>query len=104
MGLLRRRREAAADADYQTTAVEPGRLAMPRSRGFASGLLLVLLGLWGGLVPFIGPYFHLTIGPDRAWAYTSGRLWLSIIPAAASVLGGLMLMYSANRATGTFGG
>ena len=32
-----------------------GRFDIPRSRGAASGFLLILLGLWGALVPFIGP-------------------------------------------------
>ena len=30
-------------------------LQVPRSRGAVSGLLLVLLGLWGALIPRIGP-------------------------------------------------
>jgi hypothetical protein len=28
-----------------------------RSRGAVSGVALILLGLWGGLAPFVGPYF-----------------------------------------------
>ena len=31
-----------------------GRMRMPRSRGAASGFLLVLLGIWGALIPFVG--------------------------------------------------
>ena len=34
-----------------------GMLRMRRSRGVVSGFVLMLLGLWGGLIPFIGPYF-----------------------------------------------
>ena len=52
-----------------------GMLRVPRSRGALSGVLLVLLGAWGALVAFVGPYFHYAFTPDRAWAYTSGRLW-----------------------------
>ena len=33
-----------------------GMLQMRRSRGAFSGFLLILLGLWGALIPFIGPY------------------------------------------------
>lgn len=58
----------------------------------AAGLVIVVLGLWGGLVPFIGPYFHYSLGPTKAWTYTSGRLWLDIVPAAVAVIGGLMLI------------
>ena len=32
-----------------------GSLHMPRSRGAVSGLLLLTLGAWGALIPFIGP-------------------------------------------------
>ena len=35
-----------------------GMLQMRRSRGAFSGFLLILLGLWGALIPFVGPYFH----------------------------------------------
>ena len=42
-----------------------------------SGVLLILLGAWGAVVAFVGPYFHYAYTPDKAWAYNSGRLWLS---------------------------
>lgn len=77
---------------------------IPRSRGMASGLLLVLLGIWGGLIAFVGPYFHFAYTPDRAWAYTSGRLWLQILPAAGAVLGGLIMLVTASRPAAQFGG
>jgi len=80
------------------------RLHMPRSRGATSGMLLVLLGIWGGLVPFVGPYFGYAFTPDLAWHFTWGRLCLEILPAAATLLGGLMLLGSANRITGHLGG
>jgi hypothetical protein len=78
-------------------------LRVPRSRGALSGLLLVLLGLWGGLMPLIGPYFHFGFAPDKAWDVTSGRLWLQIVPGAAVFLGGLITLTSANRAFAAFG-
>jgi hypothetical protein len=62
-----------------------GMLQMRRSRGAASGFLLVLLGLWGALIPFIGPYFHYSYSPDTAWTYTTARLWLEVLPGAAVV-------------------
>jgi hypothetical protein len=80
------------------------RLHMPRSRGATSGMLLVLLSIWGGLVSFVGPYFGYAFTPDLAWQFTWGRLWLEILPAAATFLGGLMLLGSANRITGLVGG
>ncbi len=79
------------------------RLHMPRSRGATSGILLVLLGIWGGLVPFVGPYFGYAFTPDLSWHFTWGRFWLEILPAAATFLGGLWLLGSANRVTGHLG-
>ncbi|CRZ14746.1 hypothetical protein [Mycolicibacterium neworleansense] len=80
-----------------------GRLRMRRSRGAASGLLLVLLGIWGALIPFIGPYFDFAFTPDQAWVWTSARGWLEVLPGAVTALGGLLLMGSGNRATAHFG-
>jgi hypothetical protein len=60
-------------------------------RGRLIGILLMLLGLWGALIPFVGPYFGFAFTPDKAWAYTSGRLWLSVVPGAAAFIGGLLI-------------
>jgi len=80
-----------------------GMLRVPRTRGVASGLLLVLFGAWGALIPFIGPYFHFAYTPDTAWTYTVGRLWLEIIPGVATIIGGLILLVSAFRPTAIVG-
>ena len=66
----------------------------PAARGRASGALLVLLGAWGALIPFVGPYFGYAYTPDKTWAYTSGRLVLSVLPGAVVFLGGLMVLAS----------
>ena len=79
------------------------RLHMPRSKGAASGLLIVLLGLWGGLIPFVGPSFDYGFTPDATWQWTDGRLFLEVLPAAATVLGGLAMMGSASRISGSAG-
>jgi hypothetical protein len=80
-----------------------GMLRVPRSRGVLSGFLLLLLGVWGGLIAFVGPYFHYAYTPDHAWAYTTGRLWLEILPGIATALGGVIVLVSANRAVAAFG-
>lgn len=76
---------------------------IPRTRGGLSGLLLILLGAWGALVPFVGPYFHYAYTPDRTWVYTSGRLWLDIAPGAAAVVGGLIVLGTRSRVAGVLG-
>jgi hypothetical protein len=80
-----------------------GMLQMRRSRGAASGFLLVLLGLWGALIPFIGPYFHYAYTPEVAWTYTTARLWLEILPGAAVFLGGILLIIATGRHVALFG-
>jgi hypothetical protein len=60
-------------------------------RGRLIGILLMLLGLWGALIPFVGPYFGFAFTPDRVWVLTDGRLWLSVVPGAAVFLGGLLV-------------
>jgi hypothetical protein len=78
-------------------------LQMRRSRGAFSGFLLILLGLWGALIPFVGPYFHYAYTPDKAWTYNTGRLWLELLPGAAVFLGGVLLMVARSRHTALFG-
>ena len=81
-----------------------GTLHMPRSRGAVSGLLLILLGAWGALVPFVGPYFHFAYSPGQAWAWSTARAWLEVFPGVTTALGGFLLLTSGNRATAMFGG
>ena len=80
-----------------------GTLRMRRSRGALSGVLLALLGLWGALIPFIGPYFRYAYTPDVAWTYTTARLWLEILPGAAVFLGGVLLIVATGRHVALFG-
>ncbi len=68
-----------------------------------TGLLLVLFGVWGGLVPFVGHYFHFALGPDKAWTWTTARLYLDVLPGVATVLGGLILMGAGPRASARVG-
>jgi hypothetical protein len=77
---------------------------IPRSRGGVSGVVLILLGLWGGLAPFVGPYIHFGFTPDTAWAYNHGRLYYSAIPGAVALVGGVLVLVTRNRAVGIAGG
>jgi hypothetical protein len=77
---------------------------MPRSRGMVVGLCLVALGIWGAIIPFVGPYFHYAFINLQKWHFTYGRLWLDILPGAATFLAGLLLLGAANRGTALFAG
>ncbi len=79
-------------------------VSIRRSRGVVSGVALILLGVWGGLAPFVGPDIHFGYTPDKAWAYTTGRLYLSAIPGGAALIGGLLVCVTRNRVLGVIGG
>jgi len=68
------------------------------NRGRVTGSLLMLLGAWGAIIPFVGPYFGYAYTPDTAWAYTPGRLWLSVVPGITVVLGGLLIVLTDSMA------
>jgi hypothetical protein len=63
-----------------------------------------VLGAWGALIPFIGPYFHYAFGNYDTWHYTSNRLWLNILPGVLAIVGGVMLLRSSRRAGGVLSG
>jgi hypothetical protein len=77
---------------------------IPRRRGGLCGLLLILVGAWGALVPFIGPYLKFAYTPDTAMHYTTGRLYLSVIPGAIAVLTGLLVLATRSRGIGVLSG
>jgi hypothetical protein len=77
---------------------------MSRSRGALSGFLLILLGAWGALIPFVGPYFDFAFTPNQVWTWTDARGWLEVLPGVVAVIGGLLLLSSRNRATAMLGG
>lgn len=83
---------------------EHGRLHIPRSRGAVSGILLIALGVWGALIPLVGPYFDFAFTPDDAFVFTAGRFWLEILPGIVAALGGLLLVTTTNRAVAVLGG
>lgn len=88
----------------ESHARRPGALTIPRSRGAASGFLLILAGLWGALIPFVGPYFDFAYSPEQAWVWTTARGWLEVLPGIVTVVGGFLLLTSRNRASAMLGG
>ncbi|ORV61598.1 hypothetical protein AWC03_10330 [Mycobacterium europaeum] len=86
--------------DYE----RPRALYMPRTRGALTGLLLILLGAWGALVPFFGPNIDWSYMADPAWTWTTAKGWLEVLPGAAAAVGGLLVLFSGNRANAVFGG
>jgi hypothetical protein len=75
---------------------------MPRSRGAASGFLLIVLGLWGAAAPFVGPQLDFSFNPSQEWSAARG--WLEVLPGVVTVIGGSLLVLSRNRITAMLGG
>lgn len=80
-----------------------GRLTIARSRGAISGIVLILLGIWGAVIPFVGPGFDFAYNPELGSAWSAARGWLEVLPGVVTVIGGLLLVRSTNRATAMFG-
>ena len=74
-----------------------------RSRGATSGIVLIVLGAWGALIPFIGPYFNFSYTPDKAWTWSAARGWLEVFPGAVVFVGGVLLLLSSSRMTTLLG-
>lgn len=87
-----------------TTAARDRPMRLPRTTGALSGILVMALGAWGALIPLIGPYFHYAFGSYSSWHVTGARIWLDIVPGAVALIGGWMLLTSAHRSSGLFGG
>jgi len=58
----------------------------------ASGIGIMLVGLWGALVPFIGPSFGYQMGGSAAWTWSESAATLHLIPGIAAILGGALML------------
>lgn len=65
-----------------------------------AAVLIVILGAFGIIIPFVGPLFDFGMGPESAWVLTTSRLVRHVIPGVAVILGGLMLFSRATRGLG----
>jgi hypothetical protein len=85
--------------------IQLSRMRVPWTRGATSGALLLILGAWAAIVPFIGPYLDFAYTPavNTAWHWTAERGWFEVAPGAAAFAGGLLLLASTNRAVAIAG-
>lgn len=84
-------------------ATRRARFQIARRRGAVVGLVLVALGAWGALVPFVGPYFSYAYTPDSAWRWTASRGWLEVVPGVVTALGGALVLTSGRRVSALLG-
>jgi hypothetical protein len=62
------------------------------SRRFA-GLLMILVGAWGGISPYLGPSIGYRLDTTPAWTWTTANWELNLAPGAAVVLAGLVVLF-----------
>ena len=74
-----------------------------RASGLAlAGVITTLVGIWGALIPFIGPTFGYSADGATSWRMTSAHLWLALIPGVVAFVSGLWMLLAAPRvATGS---
>ncbi|MDQ2727071.1 MAG: hypothetical protein M3Y91_04205 [Actinomycetota bacterium] len=71
-----------------------------RPRGLALvGLLTVLDGAWGAIVPFVGPLFGYRSHGQDAWQWSTLHGELYVAPGAVAVLFGLIILARARSVT-----
>jgi hypothetical protein len=75
-----------------------------RTRGVLTGLGLMILGAWGAIIPFVGPYFDYAYTPNTTWTWTAARFFLQVLPGAVTFFAGLTLVVSTNRVIASFAG
>jgi len=73
-------------------------------RLFVAGLLALLAGGWGAIVPFVGPTFGFSADGSSSWYWNLSHALLALIPGAVGCAVGLSLMgYSMSRRRTLFG-
>lgn len=100
-GVIRERRPV----DYAPDQVGGGDGGLAAGLGFV-GLLAILIGAWGGIVPYIGPTFGYHSNATGSWYWDWQNSLLHLIPGAVTVLMGLWLWGMAartRRGSGRFG-
>lgn len=57
-----------------------------------AGLFMLLLGAWGGIVPFVGPLFGFNGDGSASWTWNLSHALLSATPGAVAVAAGILVM------------
>jgi hypothetical protein len=57
-----------------------------------AGFLTLLLGAWGGIVPFVGPIFGFSADGSSSWTWNLAHALLFLAPGATAVIAGLLII------------
>ena len=81
-------------------AAEEAAVDRPAGRAAMAGLLMMLIGAWGGAVAYFGPEIGLSPPGARSWQWTTAHTILNLAPGAAAFVGGLMVMMGSRQLIG----
>lgn len=85
-------REPMAGAVTADPAMEVPALVPGARMALFAGLLVSLLGAWGALVAYLGPSLGFGPAGAAAWHWDRTNTFLNLVPGAAGVLAGLLMM------------
>lgn len=80
----------------------PELVAVPRSTGpslVLLGSLVVLVGLWGAVAPYVGPLFGFSPDGASAWHWSRAHALLALAPGGVAAVAGVLLLTAVGRAT-----
>ena len=80
------------------TRVGVPRLRVARSSLFMVGLVGVLISVWGGIIPFLGPTFGYRADGSGSWHWNLAHTVLAFSPAIVGIFAGMLILA---RAPGT---
>ncbi|MGH9110657.1 MAG: hypothetical protein ACRDY3_14580 [Acidimicrobiales bacterium] len=84
------RQVPATAAVTDRTGIFPGGLLL-------LGIVTVLVGAWGGIVPFVGPMFGFSADGASSWQWTLPHALLGLVPGAVAVACGLLILAGLRR-------
>jgi len=55
-------------------------------------VIVGIVGIWGALIPFVGPSFGYGMGTSQSWQWSESHLTLHLAPGLAAVLGAALML------------
>ena len=92
--------EATGQMPVAPAAAEEEAMGRPVGRTAVTGLLMMLVGAWGGAVAYFGPDIGLSPPGQHAWQWTTPHTILNLAPGAAAFAGGLMVILGSRLLVG----
>lgn len=74
-----------------------------RKPALGAGILILIVGIWGGIVPFVGPLFSFNMGSPKPWVWSESHATLHVAPAVVAIIGAIMLLRSRRHNYRAFG-